>query len=129
MRGGGAAGQFPRRPGESSTPLPNNAAVAANSLPRKSFQNHIKTCRSMPSIVCKFDNQNISTFKDNYRLMCDLPFATYFDFKTTCRKKLTILKRELNYNLFLILSQLLCTPTFALREFFKRGVLLKSLNS
>ena len=96
---------------------------------KKSFQNHIKTCRSMPSIVCKFDNQNISTFKDNYRLMCDLPFATYFDFKTTCRKKLTILKRELNYNLFLVLSQLLFTPTFALREFFKRGVLLTSLNS
>ena len=54
---------------------------------KKPFKNHIKTCRSMPGIVHKFNNQNISTFEDNYRFMGDLPFAIYFDIKTTCGKK------------------------------------------
>ena len=96
---------------------------------KKSFENRMKTCSSMPSIVYKFDNQNISTFEDNYRLMGNLSFGIYFDFKTTCEKKLTILKRELNCILFLILSQLLFTPTFVLRELLSRGVLLTSLTS
>ena len=44
-------------------------------IQKKSFKNHIKTCRSMPGIVY------ISTFEDNYRFMGDLPFTIYFDFE------------------------------------------------
>ena len=34
----------------------------------------------------KFDNQNISTFEDNYRLVSDLAFSIFFDIETTWRK-------------------------------------------
>lgn len=32
---------------------------------KKSLENHLKTCSSMPGIIYKFENQNIQTFFDN----------------------------------------------------------------
>lgn len=41
----------------------------------------------MPGIVYKFENSNVQTFEDNVKVMGEVPFAVYFDFKTTSGKK------------------------------------------
>ena len=54
---------------------------------KKILEKHIKVCGSLPGIIYKFENQNISSFEDNFRFMGQLPFAVYFDLETPCRKK------------------------------------------
>ena len=44
---------------------------------------HIESCSGVPGIVYNFNNQNLVTFKDNFKCKGDLPFALYSDFVTT----------------------------------------------
>ena len=37
----------------------------------------------MPGVIYKSENQNLASFKDNFKYLSDLPFAAYFDFETT----------------------------------------------
>ena len=38
------------------------------------MKRHFKHCSRYPGIVYKFENQNLSTYEDNFRFRCDLPF-------------------------------------------------------
>ena len=55
---------------------------------KNKLKNHLESCGSMPGLVYKFENQNISTFEDNIKFMGDLPVSIYFDLETTCGKKI-----------------------------------------
>ena len=46
------------------------------------FKKHMKSCSDIAGIVCKFENNKIVSFQDNFKYMGDLPFAVYFDFET-----------------------------------------------
>ena len=37
----------------------------------------------IPGIVYNFINQNLITFKENLKYMCDLPIVVYFDYEIT----------------------------------------------
>ena len=37
----------------------------------------------MPGVIYKSENQNLASFKDNFKYLSDLPFVAYFDFETT----------------------------------------------
>ena len=52
------------------------------------LEKHLKVCSKIPGIVYKFQNEYLSTFEENFRLLGDLPFTIYFDLETTCGKKL-----------------------------------------
>ena len=52
---------------------------------RKSLERHLRIYGCIPGIIYKFENRNIQI--DNMKCMCGLPFAIYFDFKTTSAKK------------------------------------------
>ena len=72
---------------------------------RKSLERHLRIYGCIPGIIYKFENRNIQI--DNMKCMCGLPFAIYFDFKTTSGKKTTILKRIVHFIQFLIYLWLL----------------------
>ena len=42
--------------------------------------------RKKPGVVYSFNNQHLTTFEDNFKLMGDQPFSVYFDLETTCGK-------------------------------------------
>ena len=63
-------------------------------IQRKSLENHLKFCSSMPGLVYKFQNQNIISFEDNVKFMGEFPFAVYFDFETTSRKRTFIFDED-----------------------------------
>ena len=52
------------------------------------LEKHLKVFSKIPRIVYKFENEYLSTFQENFRLLGDLPFTIYFDLETTCGKKL-----------------------------------------
>ena len=39
-----------------------------------------------PGVVYSFNNQYLTTFENNFKLMGDQPFSVYFDLETTCGK-------------------------------------------
>ena len=49
---------------------------------------HLKVCSKKPGITYKFNNEHLTTFEENFKLLGDLPFTVYFDLETTCGKKL-----------------------------------------
>lgn len=62
---------------------------------KNNLEKHLKICGSMPGLVDKFKNQNISTFEDNVKFNGDLPFSIYFDLETTCGiKPMNLRKRQ-----------------------------------
>lgn len=44
---------------------------------------HLENCSGVPRIIYNFNTQNLISFQDNFHAKGDLPFAVYFDFKTT----------------------------------------------
>ena len=71
-------------------------------IERKSLERNLEICGRIPAIIYKFENQNIQIFFDNTKFMGDLPFAIYFDFKTTSGKKFAILKKIFHFIQLLI---------------------------
>ena len=56
-------------------------------------EKHLRVRAKRTGIVYKFNNQHLTTFEDNFKLMGDQPFSVYFDLETTCGKtKLLIWK-------------------------------------
>ena len=53
---------------------------------KKVFEKHLVNCARKPGIVYKFNNQHLTTFEDNFKLMGDQPFSVYFGLETTCGK-------------------------------------------
>ena len=53
---------------------------------KKSLESHLNSCDHRPSIMYKFENQNIQTYFDNVKFMGDLLFSIYFDFEITSGK-------------------------------------------
>ena len=50
------------------------------------FEKHLRLCAKKPGVVYSFNNQHLSTFEDNFKLMGGQPFSVYFDLETTCDK-------------------------------------------
>ena len=46
-------------------------------------ERHSKNCSGIPGIAHNFNNQNLISYKDNFNVKGDVPFAVYFDFETT----------------------------------------------
>ena len=44
---------------------------------------HIENCSGVPGIIYNFNNKNMITFEENVKSKRNLPYALYFDFKTT----------------------------------------------
>ena len=51
----------------------------------------------MPSIVFKFENSNVQTFKANVTFTIELPFAIYFNFETISGKKTYDLNQDTDF--------------------------------
>ena len=47
------------------------------------FKANIKCCSKIDGMVYKFENKNIVSFQGNFKYMGNLPFAVYFDYRTT----------------------------------------------
>ena len=60
-------------------------------IQKKDLEKHLEICGAKRGVIYKFENQNISSFEDNIKFMREVPFAIYFDLKTTCGKKSTSL--------------------------------------
>ena len=50
------------------------------------FERYLAKCARKPWIVYKFNNEHLTTFEDNFKLMGDQPFSAYFDLETNCGK-------------------------------------------
>ena len=50
---------------------------------KSTFESYLKICSNMPGVIYKSENQNLASFKDNFKYLSDLPFVAYFDFETT----------------------------------------------
>ena len=50
---------------------------------KKKYENHLKVCTKMPSVIYKFKNQNLVTFENHFKDLGNLPLAVYFDFEAT----------------------------------------------
>lgn len=50
---------------------------------KKKYENHLKVCTKIPSVIYKFKNQNLVTFEDHFKDLGDLPLVVYFDFEAT----------------------------------------------
>ena len=55
-------------------------------MSKKVFEKHLRVCAKKPGVVYCFNNQHLTTFEDNFKLMGDQPFSVYFDLETTCGK-------------------------------------------
>ena len=52
------------------------------------FEKHFTVCAKKAGILYKFNNQHLTTFEDNFKLLDNLPFYIYFDLETTSGKKI-----------------------------------------
>ena len=66
-------------------------------IERKSLERNLEICGRIPAIIYKFENQNIQIFFDNTKYMGDLPFAIFFDFKTTSDKKICNFEEDFSF--------------------------------
>ena len=53
---------------------------------KKVFEKHLRVCAKKPGVVYSFNNEHLTTFEDNFKLIGDQPFGVYFDLETTCGK-------------------------------------------
>ena len=63
---------------------------------KKVFEKHLRVCAKKPRVVYSFNNQHLTTFEDNFKLMGDQPFSVYFDLETTCGKEKFVFVRKKN---------------------------------
>ena len=61
-------------------------AIIVTLLHVKKFLKTFTYLRKKTGVVYSFNNQHLTTFKDNFKLMGDQPFNVYFDLETTCSK-------------------------------------------
>ena len=54
---------------------------------KKRLQKHLIVCGKKPGITYKFNNEHLTTFEENFKLMGDLSFCIYFDLEATCGRK------------------------------------------
>ena len=55
---------------------------------KKHFKKNFQCYSQIPGVAYKFENTSFTSYKDNFKFMCDLPFVVYFDFETTTSSSL-----------------------------------------